>query len=380
MKRGMATFGLMILSVASTWAQTAPTSGSTSAISLYGLIDTGVEYITNVGPTSGSVTRMPGLAGTLPSRWGVRGTEDLGDGLKAIFTLESGFGPDTGVSNQGGRAFGRQAFIGLTGSWGTVVAGRQYSMFFLSLFDADQLGPNNFGLGSHDAYIPNAREDNAVGYRGTFGGWTIGATYSLGRDAVNAGPSPSGMNCPGESATDTKACRAWSAMLKYDNKGWGVALATDQLRGGAGAFGGLSSSDKLDRRSTLNGYVNVGALKLSAGLIRRSNDGAAALSAVNGQSLRSDLAWIGAAYTVTPQFIIDGQVQQLAFRQGGDKSSLIAIRGNYHLSKRTMLYAMAGRIDTDGRLNFSLSSAQVSANPGAGEAQSGLMAGMRHSF
>ena len=61
------------------------------------------------------------------SRWGLKGQEDLGGGLKAIFQLENGFDVGTGQLGQGGREFGRQAFVGVTGnSWGTVTLGRQY--------------------------------------------------------------------------------------------------------------------------------------------------------------------------------------------------------------------------------------------------------------
>ena len=65
--------------------------------------------MTNVGPAKSSVTRVPSLTGTLPSRVGFRGSEELGDGYSAVFLLEQGFAPDKGTLNQGGRAWGRQA-------------------------------------------------------------------------------------------------------------------------------------------------------------------------------------------------------------------------------------------------------------------------------
>ena len=169
--------------------------------------DTAVEHVTNVGVAGGGLTRMPSLTGSSPSRLGFRGTEDLGDGLRALYTLEMGFAPDSGSSNQGGRLFGRQAFVGLSGPWGSVTLGRQYTMLFWSMLDADILGPNIYSSVSLDSYIANARADNALAYRGTFGEFTLGATYSFGRDVVNAGPSPGGTNCAGESATDKKADR-----------------------------------------------------------------------------------------------------------------------------------------------------------------------------
>jgi predicted porin len=355
-----------------------PASGT--AVTLYGTIDTSVEHLTNAGPSGGGLTRMPSLTGSIPSRWGMRGSEDLGGGLRAVFTLESGFAPDSGTQNQGGRAFGRQAMVGLSGGWGTLSFGRQNTMLFWALTDGEVFGPNAYGLASHDNYVPNARADNSVSWLGKFGGFTAGATYSLGRDAVNAGPSPSGTNCPGESATDTKMCREWSALLKYDAPVWGVAAAIDEIRGGPGAFGGLVRSDLKDTRVVLNGYYKFGAVKLAAGVIQRDNEAAAPLSATNGQSAKSNLYWLGASYPVTPILVLDGQVQRLNFKDGGDRSTLGIVRGTYFLSKRTGVYAQAARISNGARLAISASSAQPGGGPVAGGSQTGLMLGVRHAF
>ena len=104
-----------------------------SSVTLYGLIDAGITYTNNQQghsnwkATSGSVNG---------SRWGLRGSEDLGGGLKAIFTLENGFNIMNGTNGQGGREFGRQAFVGLSSDqFGAVTLGRQYDSV------VDYLGP-----------------------------------------------------------------------------------------------------------------------------------------------------------------------------------------------------------------------------------------------
>ncbi|MBT2304066.1 porin [Variovorax paradoxus] len=351
-------------------AQSRARAATASTVTLYGLIDAGVEYVKG---SSGHVTRMPSLTGSLPSRWGVRGVEDLGDGLRGVFVLESGFDPGTGTLNQGGRGFGRQAFVGLSGGWGTLTMGRQYTMLFWSLLDADILGPNLYGIGSLDNYIPNARADNALVYRGTFNGLTLGASYSLGRDTANAGPSPAGTNCPGEGAPDSKACREWSALLKYDSQRWGAALAVDEIRGGPGAFAGLVSSALKDRRVSANGYVKLGEGQLSAGLIRRDNEGSIATP-------RSNLWYIGASYPVLPTLTLDAQLHRLNFENSRNKATLAAVRGTYHLSKRSAVYATVGRISNGGNLAMSVSGGAVGITPRAGGSQTGVMVGMRHSF
>ncbi|HSW05154.1 porin [Aquabacterium sp.] len=378
MKCILASVGLAGLAIGAQ-AQTAPAS---SSVTIYGIADLGVERLTNVGAGGGSLTRMPGLTGSLPSRLGFRGSEDLGDGLKAIFALEMGIGLDAGTHNQGGRGFGRQAFVGLSGPWGSVTLGRNYSMLYWGVFDGDLLGPNAFGIGSLDSYVPNTRVDNSIAYRGTFSGLTVGATYSFGRDAVNAGPSPAGTNCAGENPLDSKACREWSGLLKYDAPAWGVALGVDEIRGGTGAFAGLVRSDLTDRRITLNGYAKLGSqVKLAAGVLRRDNDAAAAASATNGATSRSNIAWFGASWSPAGTlFTLDGQVQRIDFAGGGDKSTLSVIRGFYNLSRRSAVYLQAGHISNGSRLAFGVSSAQAGGAPVAGSSQNGVMAGIRHIF
>lgn len=352
----------------------ATASQAQSSVTIYGVIDASVEHLSNVGTTQSSITRMPGLTGgMLPSRLGFRTTEDLGEGLKAVFTLEQGLGVDSGTLNQGGRSWGRQAFVGLQGNWGTLTLGRQYSMLFWSQLDADILGPAAYGSGSLDSYLPNARVDNAIAYRGSLGPVTVGATYSLGRDAVNAGPSPSGTNCAGENASDTKACRQWSVLAKYDSARWGVALAVDEIRGGTGAFAGLTSSTMTDRRSSLAGWLKVDALKLGAGVIERKN-GASATTP------KSRLWYAGAAYSLTPQITLDGELFKLDYRNSANGATLYALRASYALSKRSAVYATAGRISNDGSLALGVSNAAAGSGPSAGGSQNGFAAGIKHSF
>ncbi|HSV44227.1 MAG TPA: porin [Ramlibacter sp.] len=344
-----------------------------SSVTIYGIVDAALEHVTNVGASGKGQTRMASLTGSVPSRLGYRGSEDLGGGLRALYTLEMGFSPDSGGLNQGGRVFGRQSFVGLAGPWGSVTLGRQYTMLFWSTLEADVLGPNIHGLAAFDSYIPNVRADNSIAYRGTFGGFTAGATYSLGRDTVNAGPSPSGTNCAGESATDKKACREWSALLKYDTPAWGAALAVDEIRGGPGAFAGLTNSALKDTRVAVNGYAKLGAFKMGAGLLRRDNDASVATP-------RSDLWYLGASYPVSPQLVVDGQLSRQKYKGSANAATLAVVRATYSLSKRTAVYASAGRMNNDGALALSVSGGQAGSNPTAGGSQTGLAMGIRHSF
>lgn len=95
-----------------------------SSVTLYGIVDTGMLFNNNV-----KGLHQYALSQGTSSRWGMKGTEDLGGGLSAIFNLESGFTSGTGTLSQGGLLFGRKAFVGLNSKdWGTVTAGHQYSV------------------------------------------------------------------------------------------------------------------------------------------------------------------------------------------------------------------------------------------------------------
>jgi predicted porin len=366
--------------VVTLWLAAAGVAQAQSTVTVFGLIDAGVEVMNHVGPGSSRLWRVPSLTGGFASRLGFRGSEDLGGGLSASFVLEMGFAPDQGTSTQGGRVMGRQTLVALGTPYGQFSVGRQYTMLFWSLLEADILGPNLYGSGSLDAGIPNARADNALAWRDKYGPWQLGATYSLGRDSVNAGPSPAGTNCAGEEPQDASACREWSWLVKYDVPGWGVALADDRLHGRKlgpapdTIYGGLDSSAKVDDRLSLNGYLDIGAARVSAGLVRRRNDGDAA-------KRDSDLWYVGAAYKVLPEFVVDGEWLTLRYRGASDfNSTLLALRATYNFSRRTAVYAQVGHIANQARSALAVSAGAAGGNPVAGGAQSGANMGLRHGF
>jgi predicted porin len=349
------------------------------SVSLNGLLDLGAESVSHVGASGAQLNRMTTSTNTAPTRLGIRGTEDQCNGLSAFFTLEQGIVGATGVLSQGGRAFGRQSLVGLSGPFVSVALGRQYTMTFWSGVSADIHGGGIYGTGSLDSYLPNARADNAVSWRKKFGGLDLGATYSLGRDAVNAGPSPAGTNCPAQN-NDSKACREWSVMAKYDTPQWGVALANDRLYGRAltggtdAIFGGLNSSDKSDNRLIVNGWFKVGEVKVGGGMIQRKNDGSATRP-------DSHLWHVGANMPLSQALTLSGQVVTLRYKDVDNANATVSsVRLTYGLSKRTAVYGQVGHISNGSLSNVALSGGSPGSTPAAGASQTGINVGIRTSF
>ncbi|RKE39018.1 putative porin [Paraburkholderia sp. BL23I1N1] len=310
----------------------AGTAHAQSSVTLYGLLDTGVEFLTHANAKGDRVVRMPAITGVYPSRWGLKGAEDLGGGLKATFVLESGFGVDNGSSLQGGRLFGRQAWVGLAGRYGTLSFGRQYTMTTWALADNDILGPDIYGIGSLDSYIPNARADNSVAYKVTMGQFTAGAAYSFGRDAAGTGNSPGQKwTCAGSVAGDFRQCTDWSALLKYDAGSFGVAASYEEQRGGTNAafnfFDGVApapftGSGGKDARAQANAYVKLFGVKLDAGWLgRHVSTGSASVASVH-----SNLFFAGAQYFITPFVELDGEAFRIINDQHDSRATMATLR------------------------------------------------------
>jgi predicted porin len=154
-----------------------------SSVTLYGVVDAGFLYNNNSNGQKLYATSAGNLQG---DRWGLRGTEDLGGGLKAQFVLENGFSVYTGKLGQGGDEFGRQAYVGIKSDrFGSINVGRQYDSvvdYTGALEVADQWAPF---YGAHPGDLDNLnnsnRINNAIKYTSAnYAGVTFGGLYSLG--------------------------------------------------------------------------------------------------------------------------------------------------------------------------------------------------------
>ena len=211
-----------------------------ATVEVYGLIDTSLVYM-HTDADNGEKGKTDSLtmetAQQMGSRWGLRGSEDLGNGYKVGFTLESGFESDTGALEvkQGNRLFGREATINVSGDFGTVWAGRMPVL-------GSVLGPNGLfraidpitanytsALGSGYATASMwTRVDNAIAYRTpTYAGLTAYMMHAFKMDDVSEG--------------DTHV----------EGKGSSNRYTSLGLRYQAGAFEGILVGDMTDWANTL---------------------------------------------------------------------------------------------------------------------------------
>ncbi len=154
-------------------------------VTIYGVVDAGVAYDKNISASNSIWKLQSGQQSS--SRLGFKGAEDLGGGLSAVFTLENGFSIDDGTLGQGGRLFGRQAWVGLNGGFGSVKLGRQQTFLYNSLLAVDPFSINLAGnaqkIFGYGLYFvdPLSRTDNTISYATpNFGGLTGMVSYGFG--------------------------------------------------------------------------------------------------------------------------------------------------------------------------------------------------------
>ena len=223
-----------------------------SSVTLYGVLDDSIQYINNNdvnGSNKGSVALAAGnLQG---DRWGLKGTEDLGGGLKAIFQLENGFNPNNGKLGQGSRLFGRQAFVGLQSDQaGTVTIGRQYDpvVDLVQAVTADNYWGSTFTTPSDvDNNDNSSRTNNAIKYTSnTYAGFQFEAMYAFGGVAGSTGQ---GQTWSGAATYANGPFSVAAGYIRMDNTGESTAA-----RATAG-WSATSDGTSLLTRSTMSPWA-----------------------------------------------------------------------------------------------------------------------------
>jgi predicted porin len=338
-------------------------------VQLYGLVDAGVEYVNHASPTGGGVTRLTS-GGMNTSRWGIRGSEDLGGGLKAIFQLESGILLDTGnVDGAAGSLFRRQANVGLEGDFGRLVAGRSYTTVYDFVLPFDPMGyapvyswatTGNATTALNAAAATNfgmtTASDNLLKYSKRFGnGLSVGASYGFG-----------------EVAGSSSAGRKYSVAAGYTAGPVGLVatyekddFTTPTAAGNKDTVAHLGASWQINGDIALKGAYRYYKRELTT-----------------GTELRGDTAWVGVNWQVTPAVGVTAAVYHLNVKNVAATAdadpTLYVLRAKYSLSKRTDLYATVGHARAKNDLPVALS--RDLSPQGFSDTQTGTMVGMQHRF
>jgi predicted porin len=333
-----------------------------STVTVYGTLDL---YMAHAKSGAASSTRLED-GGQTASRIGFRGTEDLGDGMRAHFTLESGFAPDTGNGTLPGPAmsFSRQSFVGISAPWGQIDAGRMYTPMFYALFKADPYGLNAVfspinlvaATDAQPGITPfAARASNMVRYR-------TPASMAFFADIAYA---------PGESSAPShQSGNVYGANFGWARKPYYIAYAYQRARSGSAAAPVASPATTTYQALTGAYEWSSLGLQLYASYVRN----ASSLPGVPTAKLLN----LGATYNVTPvSNIVFGATERKV--AGSDRAQLAWTLGyDHHLSKRTVLYARWLRLLNRHGASASLATVPVLAN--SGNDVRVLATGIRHNF
>jgi GBP family porin len=339
-----------------------------SSVTLYGLLDAGISYTNSTSTPAGGRSNVGLSDGIMQSnRWGMRGAEDLGGGLKAVFVLENGFTISNGKLGQGGREFGRQAFVGLSSNQlGTVTLGRQKEYFYdvvsnLSLINFEGAGGNIFAHAlDNDNMMGTFRANNTVKYASpTWMGLQFGGMFGLSNAAGGFGNN-----------------RLYSFDAQYNRGPIAAALAYTQynnsLTTAAGATlgsisnptGAVDSSTSTSADSAFTaGRARIfgGGLNYTFGpakvgfvitdsrydnAIGFNTIGAPSLTVANSAYVHFTNYEVNAHYSLTPAWTLgaaytytDGKFSNASAGSASPKWNQVGLLSDYYLSKRTDLYA-----------------------------------------
>jgi predicted porin len=331
-------------------------------VQVYGLLDAGFETVDHASANGGRLNRIIS-GGKNTSRWGFRGTEDLGGGLKAVFGLEGGILLDTGAAD--GALFKRQAFVGLDGSFGRVILGKSFTTAYDFVLPFDPMGyaPNyswaTSGNGSpagSNKYGMNTAFDNMVKYSGGVGEFKYGATLGLGE-------------APGSNADNRK----YSLAAGWNHANLGLVATYEQINTTPQPVTLVRDETKTYH---LGASFKTGDLSFM-GAMR-------GYKLVSGKAatpdVRADTYWGGVSYVIKPAVTLTGavyhvNVKNVAAGQDADPTMYVA-RALYALSKRTDLYVSAAHVNgKNGKL------VGVSRDDaGFGTSQTGVTTGIQHRF
>jgi|APFre7841882630_1041343.scaffolds.fasta_scaffold02718_6 predicted porin len=388
-------------------------------VTIYGIVDYGYTYRFDARGADSLINadrhsfNKPNSASQLNggqqsgNRLGFKGTEDLGNGLKAVFLLEQGFNLDTGTQAGGGdQMFNRQAYVGLSGNFGTAVGGRLYTPHYtfvsgIDPFGAGQLGSyrnvfspsgsTNIGNTSYASLMDPLRVDNAIAYISpSFGGFSVTAAFSN-----NAGglPTSATTNSGGADSTNNNAQNntVYAILGQYTGGALTAGLNYHIIEMGTAVSQGLNVKNV--QNIDFGGTYDFKVVKVAALYSWNEIDYTSRIQGQKNGTINNYM--LGATVPLGKFSVLGSYIYSDGNKEAGGVAQQLALGGTYAMSKRTNLYSSYAFIDnSDKRLNgvgdatasgsyagqISGSGAGLGNIQPAGVWQQGFQIGLRHMF
>jgi predicted porin len=332
-------------------------------VTIYGIVDAAI--VGENGGSAGHVTKITSGAASA-SRIGFRGTEELGDGLAAFFTLETGARIDTGEVDAAGTIFNRQAFVGLRTKAGSVALGRQYTPYHTTLTAvADPFGTGYAGTSKN--LFPdngtNVRASNTITYASPkVNGLNVDLAYSAGEQTALA------------------AGRQFGGAIGYANGPLTVRLAYNSKNTDVAATG---VKHDLGRNTLLGANYDFKWIKLYAAYGIDKGFNSATLGNANNPyggvkptpSTDGRDMLLGLRAPVGPGTLMFSTMHKDDRTHFNQDATSWGIGYLYDLSKRTGLYAAYAHINNKNGAGYT-----VANNSESGSGNTGYDLGIRHTF
>ncbi|MCC8401059.1 porin [Paraburkholderia sp. MMS20-SJTN17] len=369
-----------------------------SSVTLYGRLDAGIEYMSGVpspnnpnanGAATNTTSRWRAESGDWgTSLWGMKGVEDIGAGNKVLFQLEGSFNTMTGAGPGGGGLFNRWATIGLSNpQYGTFTMGR---MLFISngVWDFDPFGQSNWSSASLVRGRNWPQSSNNFAYQSPkFAGFDFYGQYALSNSTNwnGNGTTPQGREAGAQVTYTSSLFQVRGIYDEIRNP------ANGQLWGGPVANNGINSLSNPTNAGAFaasreySALVNVflGQFKVQAAYQAIRTAGATGVRP--GEPTTLDHEWGGVTWQATPAAALIAAVYHVNGNNGAGNATIYTIGGSYNLSKRTLLDIQIAGVSNSRTANFGLNAndpgfSAATDNPLQGKGQTGVYAGIQHSF
>lgn len=315
-----------------------------SNVQIYGIVDIGLARTDDGAP--GGATSGMSTGNLYGSRLGFKGTEDLGDGLKVNFNLEMGLDPSTGATTAGS-TFGRQAWLGMSGGFGTVKAGRMWSPYYTAFFSVDPFGDGLLAGATNLMGGGGYRVSSAINYlTPVMGGFYGDVAYGFGQTA--------------EAPT---AGSLYSIKTGYATGPLDVVFAHHNQKNDVGVGGAAKST-------LLGATYDLKVAKLHVGFDRLTND-----TTVGGTVMDQRDGLLGVSVPLGTGTLMATYIRKSDKLTANSDAQQASVGYTYPISKRTILYTSFSHMSNDAG-----SRARLAATAPAGASASSLLFGATHLF